>query len=568
MSNRLFLFAIIAFIIYSFFSLAGAINPVEGLADTFKFILLFFLILCFSSMLVTHANKMLPLIYKAVIINSFIAVCIGVYQLLNLTFTIEEANQVYEIKGLMAHKNQYSISLFLLLPFNIGAIVYFEKIWKRLAIIALVVNLTMIIILQTRAVWMALFFASIFVLVNIIIINRKKQIIKIDSRFRKRLFIISGATIVLFFGLISFAPKDNLAGKVRARIITVFDPDFTSNQWRVEMWNATTEVIRDNPLTGVGGGNWKIAIYPYYSKYQPSVYRHWRNPHNDYLQVGAEKGVPGLILYLSFLTLLIVSGVMALKRADNFKKLLLTSGFVFSLFGFMVISFFSFPMERPNQIVFIGLIASFIIYFNRSEEPIVTQTNYFKWFRFPIAIILLAIFIHSANCVNSEIQIALAQAAKEKGDWKGVKYFAEKGKYRFAPFEPKYSFPIVMYNGLAYFHLDKDYPQALKYFEQALKQHPSSISVMNNIGAVYGQMKDFEKTIHYNKMSLAIFPHYEFGLINLAKSYYMMGDYVAAYHAILKCDPRSENKEIGNLREFIEGKINQISDINLTQSSK
>ncbi|MEZ5147879.1 MAG: O-antigen ligase family protein [Bacteroidales bacterium] len=55
---------------------------------------------------------------------------------------------------------------------------------------------------------------------------------------------------------------------------------------------------QDHPVTGVGAGNWKIAVYPYYGRFQPSVYRHWRNTHNDFLQISAEKGLGGFVLFV------------------------------------------------------------------------------------------------------------------------------------------------------------------------------------------------------------------------------------------------------------------------------
>ena len=552
---RVFLFVFFAFLLISILSLFFAINPVEGLTDILKWILFFVLVLYAYSIFISEpASK--TLLFKAIAVNALIAFVIGVYQFLNLNFTDQDPNLVYEVTGLMAHKNQYSFSLFLLLPFLAGGVLSLKKSWKTLSIIALSSTIIMLVMLQTRAVWIGIFFSGFILLPVLLIINRKKQLINLRNKIVKRIIFLLSAVFVILILVVFLGPEKWPTGKIKSRITSVVDPEFTSNVWRIEMWQATLDLIEDHPLAGVGAGNWKIEIYPYYSKYLPSVYRHWRNPHNDYLQVFAEKGIFGLLLFIGVLLLVLIKGFTLLFSLRDKNLIWQMAFFLFVLIVFYVILFFSFPTERPNQLVFLAIAIACVFSFDQQQvkkELSKPKENFA--FSIPVSIVLLLIFVFNYKCTSSEINIAKAQDAKERGNYREVKKYAEKGYFKFAPFEPKFSFPVVMYRGLGSFHSDRDYKEALRFFDIAHRQHPTSVSVLNNMGTVYGQIGDTERSIEYFEKSLEIFPHYEFGLINLAKAYYVNKDYEMAYKTVLKCDPRSENAEINQVRQAIENKL-------------
>ncbi|MEZ5082790.1 MAG: O-antigen ligase family protein [Bacteroidales bacterium] len=553
---RIFLIVLLVFIAFTLLLLFFAVNPIEGLADLFKWIMFLILVVYAYHIFTTAPNAMIVLV-KAVVINSLIAFAVGIYQFLNLSFTEQNPNIVYEVTGLMAHKNQFSFALFLLLPFLAHGILILDRVWRKLAILGLLSALILIVGIQTRAAWMAMFFAGLTMFLIVLLINRKKQLINFQHRLVKRIAIlIAGLSVVLVLALF-LVPEKGPVGKIKSRITSVVDPEYASNTWRLEMWQATIEMIRDYPIVGVGGGNWKITIYPYYSKYLPSIYRHWRNVHNDYLEILAEKGIIGLLLFISMLALVLFRGFRFLFSSNNKIRQWQMIFYLFCLIGALVIFFFSFPLERINQVVFIAIQFAMIFSFGnegaRENNPIIKKRGLF--IQLPIAVVLLMILIFSIQVTNSEINIGIAKAARDKGLWHEVKKYAEKGDYKFAPLLPQYSFPVVMYRGLGSFHSDRDFKEALRFFEIAHKQHPTSVTVLNNMGAAAGQSGDIEATIKYHQKSLEIYPHYEFGLLNLAKAYYLKEDYETAYKVILSCNPGSVNQEVGKIRLMIENKL-------------
>ncbi|MCB2220235.1 MAG: O-antigen ligase family protein [Bacteroidetes bacterium] len=541
------------FILISGISLFVAINPVEGISDLLKWILVFLWIFL-TTIFLYHQPTVIVLQSKAAIVNAILAGLIGFYQYFNFAFQNEDPNALYEVSGLMAHKNQFSIALFLLLPFIGYGVFKFRSYWKRAAWLALGFNMLFIAILQTRAVWIAMAISIfIFGVGWLWMARRNNQLVKM-KRISGRLILIL-ASIILLAGISSYIFSGESPAK---RIASVFDARNTSNEWRIEMWQATLDLVRGHPVTGVGAGNWKIAIYPYYGKYQPSVYRHWRNPHNDYLQVAAEKGLPGLVIFLLFLFSIVYTGFRIMQRQQEWENrmLILMISAIFS--GFLVISFFSFPFERINHLLFLGLMVGVLIAFKNQPVSIEQDSPGIKpgIIVIPSIAFLLFSLYFGYTTVQSEMDIAKAQELKDRNRPKEFAKYAARGYHPWVPFEPRYSFPVVNYKGLAVYMEKKNYQTALELFKQAYRQYPTNFAVINNVGSVYGQMGQYDSSILYYQKTLDIFTHYEQGLLNMAKAWYMKKNYRKAYYYVLCCDPKSKNEEIVRLRAELEKQLN------------
>ncbi|HEX9014885.1 MAG TPA: O-antigen ligase family protein [Chloroflexota bacterium] len=97
------------------------------------------------------------------------------------------------------------------------------------------------------------------------------------------------------------------------RFIDVRNEIVTPDNWavleRVAHWQAALDMIAAHPIFGVGAGN-----YP--AVYQQYMVSGWLEPlghaHNYYLNVAAETGLPGLAIYLVFLTAAFLTVIRAL----------------------------------------------------------------------------------------------------------------------------------------------------------------------------------------------------------------------------------------------------------------
>ena len=77
-------------------------------------------------------------------------------------------------------------------------------------------------------------------------------------------------------------------------------PD-TSETGRLQIWSRGIGYMLANPILGLGPGNFQAAegtLSPHAERQQYGIGVRWNAAHNSFIQVGAELGIPGLILFL------------------------------------------------------------------------------------------------------------------------------------------------------------------------------------------------------------------------------------------------------------------------------
>ena len=73
---------------------------------------------------------------------------------------------------------------------------------------------------------------------------------------------------------------------------------------RMELWKTGWKIFLENPVTGVGVGGFKVMARENSERYQVNeIVHHFKYVHNQYIAALATRGIPGLILFLLFLTL-------------------------------------------------------------------------------------------------------------------------------------------------------------------------------------------------------------------------------------------------------------------------
>lgn len=110
------------------------------------------------------------------------------------------------------------------------------------------------------------------------------------------------------------------------------------------IWKTSTNMIRANPVYGIGLGAFETA-YPKYSEKNESLIIDWA--HNDYLQVLTDSGIIGGIFAVGFLLTFIYNTARILRCSDPLKGGIAigTSAAVFSL---LIHSIFDFNLQIPS----------------------------------------------------------------------------------------------------------------------------------------------------------------------------------------------------------------------------
>lgn len=123
---------------------------------------------------------------------------------------------------------------------------------------------------------------------------------------------------------------------------------------RREIWRSTWQVIKANPVFGVGFGAYWVSIDEFSDRsgqYKPYA------AHNDYLDILASGGLIGLALAGWFVFLVIKRARIQLRSADRFRRAA-CAGALVGLFGVAVHSLVEFGLQTTvNAVIFVVLIA-------------------------------------------------------------------------------------------------------------------------------------------------------------------------------------------------------------------
>ena len=166
----------------------------------------------------------------------------------------------------------------------------------------------------------------------------------IAGRWRAKLaliaVLIAGASAAY---IALYAPVE-----IRERFANATQGEIQQQEGRFTLWTVGWRVAQDEPVTGIGAGNFKEVSAKYLLE-PGTVFRTDRvieNPggvHNTYLQVLAETGVVGLALYLAILLSSLAAGLRAsrtFERIGDRGMEIMARGTVVATTGVLVANFF------------------------------------------------------------------------------------------------------------------------------------------------------------------------------------------------------------------------------------
>jgi O-antigen ligase len=151
---------------------------------------------------------------------------------------------------------------------------------------------------------------------------------------------LSGAALV---AVVLFGTASDRYWTQMGTILSDTDYNLKEESGRMEIWRRGIGYMLRDPLLGVGPDNFRVAegtMSPYADRQELGIGVRWNAAHNSYIQVGAELGIPGLVLFVA----LIGSAFAALRRAGRNEHALggppLAPALTAALLGFVVGAFF------------------------------------------------------------------------------------------------------------------------------------------------------------------------------------------------------------------------------------
>ena len=226
---------------------------------------------------------------------------------------------------------------------------YFKKL-EPLFLFLILIGTAIIVFISARASIIGLILSLLLVYVLTYIKKRE------NLTFLNKVFF----SVILGFFISNLYLGSNNTASVQNRLTSINTDDESTNE-RIRYYTHGINHILENPIKGIGLGNWKTKSIEY-DKKNIKNYVVPYHLHNDFLQFGAETGIIGMFLY-AFLFLVVL--IINIKRVKI--NYFLSISLIISITVLFVDSNLNFPHARPIMMVLLAFIIS-LTEINRTNE--------------------------------------------------------------------------------------------------------------------------------------------------------------------------------------------------------
>lgn len=544
------------FFLWSCITIFPAINKVESLislSEIFTILIsLFFLIFHFNN--IDKLKIKSYILFIVVIITSLELISIYTPYISDIINNGKPSFQSIEYRGISGNINVMSYSLLLKLPF---LVYFFIRDYKSKNIIFILIFLTsyaIINILQTRSAILSLILISIL-LCSLFYLFFKE--IKISTLFKKILFPISLGLIL------SFIPSSiENSVNVQDRMGTLLNPqEDTSINERLRYYKAAIRSFVENPIFGIGVGNWEIESVKYDRKNMDDYIVPY-HAHNDYLEILAESGILAPILYFGILLIILF---IILKKQRNLDNQNQENIFLISIFSsicvYLLDSMFNFPQARilsQMNLIFLLTISTLFINLNFSLSSRVTKIICITIIPLTILSMLSSIRVFE----SSKDQMILLRQFNTNDFSKPSLDIIEKMQNTY-PNVTATGLPIATHQGLHFLKNDS-IKKSIKFFEQALPYNPYLMITETFLGYSYDQINEHEKGLYYTKLAFDKAPNDIIHFGNYLNSLYEYNDSTAIKEAYLKVPEKFKKPLHDELYLIVSATMKNPSSSNFT----
>jgi O-antigen ligase len=387
-------FPFLGFVLASILSLIHATNG-RVVVQSLVLVVFFFQLLLIIANVIREKRDVTVLLFS-LLASAFLVSLYGFLQYLGIVRGATGGTGLNEIITTLGNRNFLGGFLsYLLYPSVILLLRPRSKTLRVLSVLLISFTFGTTMLVEQTAAFAVLISASASLLVGWLIFR------PIDPIRRNRSWLLALLLILLFAFFIE-APSGPLNS------IVGLSSDGTS--WIGRVWERNSgrtreldwwvgwEMFRAHPGTGVGLGNYKLAFVPYKaellattrgSRYADLEIHRAAQAHSDYVQIGAELGILGILSLAALLITLPISMWIRIRRnpdeGDRFDLLLLSTGVV----GFLVHALVSFPAHLPTSSLAM-IVMTGLLYSPAYGSPGTTSIKLRRW-RLKSAVIAVAL---------------------------------------------------------------------------------------------------------------------------------------------------------------------------------
>ena len=399
-----------------------------------------------------------------------VSVFIQSYLAINNLFAVARSSTLSAAFGLLqgntGNINIFAASLTGKLPFLFLGIFHFKK-WKQWFLtLTLLLSTIIIFLIASRASYIAMF-------LNVICFSAFLFFFKSPNKQFKSVlpYIIIPLVIGFFIATLAFKKAEDKGrfSSITDRVsqINPLKSQDASINIRLTYWENAIKIAGENPVFGVGLGNWKIESQPYEKEIANNLTLS-DHPHNDFLEIAAETGFLNLVLYLSiFIFTFIINGKTLLNATIDSHTKLIALVTILLMTSYGIDAFFNFPLYRTTMQINFSLFLALTISNRTSIITSVKGRN---------KAILIITFISLITLYFSYLTFKAYQ-------------FENDTTYDLQLAQPTYrydkiideipSFPNIATNSQPYFEVaaiyafkEQKFDKALKYFNQSAEINP------------------------------------------------------------------------------------------------
>src|SRR5210317_1562715 len=356
----------IGFILWAGLSYFYAINSTEVLVNITRQVNVLLMFLSMAILLFDLKNKRRFISWTLSIILSIeiYAVLAEALEMINTAGVISSG----ALKGVTSNRNITAFSIAIKIPFVLYLIGILRKVsFKAILIVLVFFALLSLSMIQSRASFIAVGLITIGYSIWQIIIYLKHT--KSTKTLLSIGFIIVPLLLAITINQTVIASKgaDALS---RAATISLSTNDGSVNQ-RLRYYQDVLTHLTSNPFFGTGLGNWKLKSIDYDSK-DINGYVVPYHAHSDFIQLGAELGIIGFLLYLGiFLWAVYYVFVFIAHSKGSLEEKTFVFLLLVALGVYFVDANLNFPIARPQVlVVWAAVMALIVIYYQKHKKAL------------------------------------------------------------------------------------------------------------------------------------------------------------------------------------------------------
>ena len=361
----------IGFIVWAGLSYFYAINSTEVVVNITRQVNVLFMFLSMAILLFNLKNKgrFISSILSIILLVEIYSVLTEALEMINSSGVISPGI----LKGLTANRNITAFSIAIKIPFILYLIESKIKNRTRLLLTGeIFLALLSLSMIQSRASFIAIgIIVSGYLSMQMILYF--KQTKKLRQFYR-----IGYILIPLLLAIIvnqTFIANKGADALSRAATISISTNDGSINQ-RLRYYKDVLTHVTSQPFFGTGLGNWKLKSIDYDSK-DINGYVVPYHAHSDFIQLGAELGIIGFLLYVGvFLWAIYYVFIFIKYSKSNIEEKTFVFLLLIALGVYSVDANLNFPIARPQMLVVWSAIMALIVIYHQRD---ITSKDSFRF---------------------------------------------------------------------------------------------------------------------------------------------------------------------------------------------